>query len=188
MEILTKEELRLRFEEIAERIKDGAVFIHPTDTIYGIGCNALNKKAVDRVRKIKEQYDQPMSIWVPALSWIEEHCALSKKAVQWLEKLPGQYTLILKLKPKHPVPENIMLGEKTVGIRYPSHWFGKIVEMLGVPIITTSANKTGQPFMTSIEKLDPDVAKWVDFAIYEGPKEARASTIVDVEKEEVRER
>ena len=54
MEILTKENLRLRYDEVLEKIKDGVIFIYPTDTIYGIGCNALNKKAIEKIRTIKE--------------------------------------------------------------------------------------------------------------------------------------
>ena len=53
METLTKTELRLRYTEIAERIRNGAVFIYPTDTIYGIGCGALDKNAVEKIRRLK---------------------------------------------------------------------------------------------------------------------------------------
>ena len=52
MEILTKTELRLRYNEILQKIAAGAIFIYPTDTIYGIGCNALNEKSVTKIRKI----------------------------------------------------------------------------------------------------------------------------------------
>ena len=55
-----------------ETIERGAIFIYPTDTIYGIGCNALNSKAVIRLRKIKEQYDRPVSIIAPSKKWIME--------------------------------------------------------------------------------------------------------------------
>ena len=48
MEVLTETELRMRFDEIVDKIKNGAVFIHPTDTIYGLGCNALDEKAVEK--------------------------------------------------------------------------------------------------------------------------------------------
>ena len=67
MEVLTKAELQVRYDEIVQRIKEGAVFIHPSDTIYGLGCNALNTKAVDKVRIIKQQFHQPLSIWVPSI-------------------------------------------------------------------------------------------------------------------------
>ena len=59
MEILTKHELRLRKREIADKIKNGAVFIHPTDTIYGIGCNATDDQAIQKIRKLKERPTTP---------------------------------------------------------------------------------------------------------------------------------
>ena len=67
MEILTQTELQLRGAEIANRIKKGAVFIHPTDTIYGLSCDASNKDAVKRIREIKNRPDSPFSVWVPSI-------------------------------------------------------------------------------------------------------------------------
>ena len=54
MEVITKTELRLRYDEVSQRIKDGAVFIHPSDTIYGLSCNALNQKAVEAGLSVEE--------------------------------------------------------------------------------------------------------------------------------------
>ncbi len=186
MEILTKAELQLRFNEIADKIKEGAIFIHPTDTIYGIGCNALNEQAVQKIREIKNRPDMPLSIWVPSKKWIENNCTSTKN--KWVEALPGPYTLILKLKDKKVVANSVAPSKDTIGVRFPDHWFTKVVERLDIPLITTSANKSGEKFMTSLENLDPEIQKEVDFMIYEGEKEARPSKIVNVEKEEVKER
>ena len=76
----------------------GAVFIHPTDTIYGIGCNAEVSSAVRKVRQLKARATNPFSVIAPSLEWINENCVVTKEADEWLEKLPGPYTLILKLK------------------------------------------------------------------------------------------
>ena len=100
MEIITKTELQLRYEEVLQRIQDGAVFIKPTDTIYGLSCNALNKKAVEKIREIKDRATNPFSVVAPSLDWIRKNCFLDKKALGWLDKLPGPYTLITKLKNK----------------------------------------------------------------------------------------
>lgn len=188
MEILTTAEVKLRFEELIEKIKKGSVFIHPSDTIYGLGCNALDVKAVDKIRKLKERPDSPFSIWVPSLDWIEENCKLTKKSGEWLSKLPGAYTLIVPLKNKEAIAKNVSPNVKTIGIRYPDHWFGRFVELLGMPIVTTSVNKAGEPFMTSIENLDVDIAKGVDFLVYGGEMKSRPSKIINIEKEEVKER
>jgi len=189
MEILTRTELRVRLDEIIENIRDGAIFIYPTDTIYGIGCNALNQKSVQKIRDIKQRQTNPFSIWVPSLDWVKENFIVTSKVKRWLEKLPGPYTLILQLKKSNSLPENINpAGGDFIGVRAPDHWFSKIIEMLDFPIVTTSVNKAGEPFMTSLEDLDPDIQKEVEFIVYEGNKNGRPSKIVNVEKEDILER
>lgn len=186
MEVLTKDNLRLRYDEILEKIRGGAIFIYPTDTIYGIGCNALDKKAVEKIRTIKGRPDSPLSIWVPSIKWIEKNCD-TKKAKEWIKKLPGSYTLIIPLKNKTAIAENVTLTD-SIGVRLPDHWFRKVVEDLNFPIITTSANKAGEPFMTSLEMLDPDVEREVEFMVYEGEKIGRPSKLINVSKKEEIER
>ncbi len=180
MEILTRTELKLRFNEILEKIAKGAVFIYPTDTIYGIGCNALNKKSVEKIRQLKERPNSPLSVWVPSKDWIEDNCEVTKDLKEPLTQLPGPVTIILRLKNKKAVADNVNLGLKTIGARVPNHWFDEVVKKLDLPIVTTSANKAGQPFMTSIEDLDPDIQEGIEFMIYEGPKEGKPSKIVNL--------
>ncbi|MEK6863553.1 MAG: L-threonylcarbamoyladenylate synthase [Nanoarchaeota archaeon] len=188
METITKTELRLRYAEIAGRIRDGAVFIYPTDTIYGIGCYALDKNAVGKIRRLKERPANPFSIIAPSKEWITENCIITKEAKDLLNKLPGPYTLILKLKNKDAIAKNVNLDQETIGVRIPGHWFGDVVEELGFPIITTSANRSGQPFMTSLEDLDQTIKDGVDFIIYEGEKKGRPSKIVNLVEGKVKER
>jgi len=185
MEVLTKYELRLRKKEILKKIKDGAVFIHPTDTIYGLGCNALNKDAIQKIRKLKERSTAPFSVWVPSHNWIKQNCQPSPSLKKWLKELPGPYTLITKPKNKKDLALNINLENHTIGIRMPDHWFHKFIEELRIPIVTTSANKTGKEFMTSLENLDPEIKRNINFMIYEGEKKARPSKIINLEQEKV---
>ncbi len=187
MEILTRAELEYRKQEFIDKIKEGALFIYPTDTIYGIGCNALKQRSVQKIRELKGRQTSPLSIWVPSIDWIKRYCVISDKTEAWLQKLPGPYTLLLSLNKNHPLAKNVT-ADQTIGVRLPKHWFQAIVEECGFPLITTSANKMGEPFMTSVENLDHDLEQNVEFMIYEGEKDARPSKIVDVEKEEVRER
>jgi len=188
MEVLTRNEVGLRLPELLQKIKDGAIFIYPTDTIYGIGCNALNQKAVQKVREIKQRPETPFSIWVPSLKWIEENCLVEKNIQEWLEKLPGPYTLILKLKNKKAVAKEVNNSLNSIGVRIPDHWLGKLIEKLGFPIVTTSANRSGQNFMTSLEDLDPEIEKHVDFLIYEGEKKGHPSKIMDLTTGKIKER
>jgi len=184
MKILTKDEVNVNKEVILEVMKNGAIFIHPTDTIYGIGCNATEEEFVDEVREIKGRADAPFSVIAPSKEWIRNNCVISGKAEKWLDKLPGPYTLILKA--KDSIAKNVAPGMDTLGVRIPDHWFSKIVEELGMPVVTTSANKSGGDFMTSLENLDGEVKQRVEFIIYEDEKHGRPSTIVDLTGEKVR--
>ena len=178
METLTKSEVQLRVQELIERINEGDIFIHPTDTIYGIGCNALDEKAVKKIRKLKERKESPFSLWVPSKDWIREHCVVPKDGEKWLDKLPGPYTLIFKLKKKDAIASSVSMGAETIGVRMPSHWFHRVVELAQTPIITTSANRSGKQFMTSLEDLDREIKNGVRFCVYEGEKNGKPSNIV----------
>lgn len=180
METLTKSEVEYRREELMKRMAEGEVFIHPTDTIYGLGCNALDEKAIKSIRNLKERPETPFSVWAPSKEWIRENCELGEEGEEWLDKLPGPYTLILKLKNKKAISSLVNPGNGTVGVRIPNHWFNSVIEEMGMPIVTTSANRVGQPFMTSIENIDPEVGKGVRFVVYEGEKKGRPSQIVDL--------
>lgn len=188
MEVITPALFRLRKKEFLQKIREGAVFIHPTDTIYGLGCTALLEKAVLQIRQLKERQSSPFSIWVPSRAWVEENCLVPAETRPWLDKLPGPYTLILPLKNKNALAPSVTAGKKTIGIRLPQHWFSAYVQELGFPLITTSANKAGAPFMTKLEDLDPDVAKGVEFIISEGEKNGRPSTIINLMDKSVKER
>jgi L-threonylcarbamoyladenylate synthase len=172
----------LKTEDIKEAIVIGKLFIHPTDTIYGIGCNARSPSAIKEVRKLKKREDTPFSIMAPSKQWIIDNFEITEEAKKWLDKLPGPYTLILKKKNPNCIAKEVAPGLDTIGVRMPAHWFAKIVEKLNIPIITTSANQTGKIFMTSLEDLDPEIEKGIDFIIYEGEKKGKPSEIIDLTK------
>ena len=190
MKIFTKEDVLLRKKEFLQKIKDGAIFICPTDTIYGLSCNALLEKSVAKIRKLKERPNSPFSVLAPSLQWIEKNCYINKNTVtqKWLNKLPGPYTLILPVKNTAVVAFNVAPQQKNLGVRIPAYWFSEIVKESGIPLVTTSANKAGQPFMTSLENLDSEIVAGVDFIIYDGPKETRPSKIIDLTTGKVKER
>jgi len=184
-EVIQAEEVRNNIEELARMLRK-AVFIHPTDTIYGIGGDATKHNIVARIREIKNRPIQAMSVIAPSKEWIYNNFEINEKAEEWLKKLPGPYTLILKVKKgKKPVANNVAPGLDSVGVRIPRHWISDLVRIMGRPIITTSANIVGEEFMTSLDNLDPRIRNQVDYIIYEGEIKGRPSTIVHLEKEEV---
>ncbi len=180
MNIINRDELLQDKFSFMKMVSDGAVFIYPTDTIYGIGCNACDNAAVLKVRNAKNRHDMPFSVIAPGKDWIFRNCEISKGALKWVKKLPGPYTLILRLKNNSCIAPSVNNNSRTLGVRIPDHWISSAVSELGKPIVTTSANISGRTYMTKIEDLHGDIKKSVDFAIYEGEKVGRPSTIIDL--------
>ena len=187
MRIIAKEEFLSKSLRFIKEIKD-KIFVYPTDTIYGIGCDATNDELVKKVRQLKGS-KIPFSIITPSIKWVFENCEEDKRLEGWMKKLPGPYTLVLKLKNSRAISKEVTHGTDTIGVRIPDHWFTKVVHMLEVPIITTSANKAGENFMTSIEDLNKEIKEKVDYVIDEGPIKGRPSTLIHFKEDiEVKER
>lgn len=160
------------------KLKQGSLFIYPTDTIYGIGCDATHGDAITKIRKLKQRHDQPFSIIAPSKDWIRENCIMNEEAEQWIEKLPGPYTFVLDIKTKDILHELVNPQDSTIGVRIPDHWISEIVAELGRPIITTSPNKHGEDIMTHPDNLDVVFRGYVDFLIYEGMLHNPPSTVI----------
>jgi L-threonylcarbamoyladenylate synthase len=182
MRVINKDELKLDKKLLSE-LKN-SVFIYPTDTIYGIGCDATNSKLVQKIRKMKHNLEMPFSVIIPNKNMIFQFCETDEKTKEWMKKLPGPYTLIFNVKKKF-IAGNVNPQGNTIGIRIPNHWFYDCIKKMKVPIVTTSANISGQDFMTSLEDLDEDIKRQVDFVVYDGQIKGRPSNIVHLEKEVV---
>ena len=184
MRVLSKEEFENQKDTIrTSLIENKTVFIYPTDTVYGIGCNATNKEAVQKIRDIKQRKTNPFSVIVPSKEWIEENCIVNDNAKDWVKRLPGPYTLVLKVK-KRSLAENVAPDLDTIGVRIPDHWISNFIFEIDIPIVTTSANKSGENPMSSIDDLDTDIKSRVDFIVYEGEKKGQSSKIIDLTDEE----
>ncbi|MFP4524584.1 MAG: L-threonylcarbamoyladenylate synthase [Candidatus Woesearchaeota archaeon] len=193
MRVLNKEELEQDKPKILKSLKK-SVFIYPTDSIYGLGCDATNPDLVQQVREAKNSTLQPFSVIAPSKEWILEHCEVPPHAKDWVDQLgslveidgePKAVSLILKLKNKDAVAPNVTQGKETLSVRIPDHWFSDVVAEMGIPVITTSANPTGGDFMTNKDNLHPRVKKHAEYCIYEGEKEGNPSTLVHLHQEAV---
>ena len=190
MDVLTREEFVEREFHYLREIDLGKLFIYPTDTIYGLGCDATNARAVAQLQATKKRTQKPFSVIAPNKQWIHENCVVPPHAVEWLEKLPGPYTFVFKLKSTDCVVPSVLCGGDTLGVRLPSHWFSERLKHFEKPIVTTSVNPSGEMFMTSLEHLHDSIKNRVSFIVYEGERIGKPSTIVrlDLKDAEVIER
>jgi L-threonylcarbamoyladenylate synthase len=163
-------------------LKEGGVIIFPTDTVYGLGGNALDGEVVRRVYEIKKR---PTGLAFPLLLADPSQIAMvardvSSTAWHLVQRfLPGGLTLIL---PKSSsIPDIISGGGNTVGVRIPHHAVTlALIQGLGAPLIGTSANVSGRPSVQNCRDLDQEVKDKVDFIIDGGECSGMESTIIDV--------
>jgi tRNA threonylcarbamoyl adenosine modification protein (Sua5/YciO/YrdC/YwlC family) len=177
-----------RIDEIVAALKNGAVMLYPTDTVYAIGCDLNSKSAIDRVRKIKQMSnDKPLTFLCQSLSNISEYAIVSDPAYRLMKHLiPGTYTFILpatKLVPKLVQDPK----RKTTGIRVPKHALCQVLlENLGNPVISASAHLQDEDGDESIEPVEKAVLfdrleKLVDLIIDDGSEPGmEGSTILDM--------
>ena len=155
---------------------------YPTDTVYGIGCDIYNQKAVKRIFQIKRRPKQkPFSFMCSSLKNVSEYCFLSNNAYRIMKKLlPGPYTFILPA--LKIVPKIMITKQKTVGIRVPDHRIANdLVEGLGNPVLTTSAViEDDEPSITNAYELEERLGKMVDLIIDGGPVFPAPSSIVSL--------
>jgi len=153
------------------------VLIYPTDTVYGIGCNAENEMLIDRIFSIKgRDKKKPMSVIAPDKKWILENCIVSKDILD--KYLPGPYTLLLKKKDAGFL-KYATAGASTIGVRIPAHRISKLVEEAGVPFITTSANISGEKSPKTLSEIPDEIKKAVDIMVDGGALSGIPSAIVD---------
>ncbi|MBT4166058.1 threonylcarbamoyl-AMP synthase [archaeon] len=163
-------------KQIIQNIKQGKIFIYPTDTIYGIGCEATNIKSTNKIKQIKKRdKDKPLSIIVPSITWIKQNCIIPKE-LTISKYLPGPYTLILKK--KNPNYLNHISSTDSLGIRIPKNPFTKIIQKSKLPFITTSVNISTQPPLTNPKNLNLQIKNKVDIIIDKGTLSGKPSTLI----------
>lgn len=126
-------------QEVVEALRDGEIVIYPTDTLYALGCDALNNSAIEKICKIKSINSQKtnLSIICRDISQAAEYARIDNRAFKIIrEYLPGPFTFIL---PASNTLPKAFKGRKTVGIRIPDNAIAiAMVEQLGNPVLTTS--------------------------------------------------
>ena len=184
-------ENKLDYEELkipAKIIKEGGIVIFPTETVYGIGTNGLDKEAIKRLYEIKQRpLNKPISLLVSNIEMVNQVAKnISKLEYKIMQNFfPGSLTIILEK--KDIVPDILTANTNTVGIRMPSGEIArKLIEYAGIPIATPSANISGKPSGTNIKDIQKDFEGKVDYFIDNGEsKLGIPSTIVRVINNEV---
>ena len=179
-----------RIRHIADILRNGGVVIYPTDTVYGIGCDITNQRAVERIAKIKgvNPKKHNFSFICADLSDIAQYTRVIDKPVFKMMKkaFPGPFTFILEASSQ--VPKIMQMNKKTVGIRVPDHNVPRmLVEELGQPILTTSIHDEDDvvEYSTDPELIFEKYQNLVDVVIDGGYGQNVASTILDCTGPEV---
>lgn len=173
-------------EKIAEEIRRGKIVIFPTETVYGIGTNALDEKACTKIYEIKGRIkEKPLIVLVSNKKMLEDIVININEIERKLMEAfwPGPLTIIFHRKKDGPISKVVTGGKEDVGVRMTD---GKIanmlIEMSGVPIVAPSANLSGKSSGTKIKDMIEDLGDKVDYIMDCGDiKDETTSTLVKVE-------
>lgn len=176
----------------SDYLQRGKIIVYPTDTIYGFGCDAKNREAIEAIRKLKmREQEKPFSVIMKDITEIKKYVILNKIRENFLQRVfPGKFTVILTSKNKFPV--ELTGGGKTLGVRIPNYRLtNHIAEKFGKPYVTTSVNvSTEKPEIRGEEIIRkyqrrlprPDLVINADELIQKDG-ELMASTVIDLTKE-----
>ncbi|MBC2696490.1 MAG: threonylcarbamoyl-AMP synthase [Desulfobacteraceae bacterium] len=167
---------------VVEHLKKGGIIAYPTDTYYGIGCDIMNKKAIEKIYQLKQRNkSKPFSFICSGLKNISHYAKVSNYAYNNMKRLlPGPYTFILE--GSKLVPKIMLTKRKTAGIRVPDNAIClRLVEELGNPIITTSATMPDGSILHDPSLIHDFFQSRIDFVIDGGtPIPGQPSSIISL--------
>ncbi|MCD6226699.1 MAG: threonylcarbamoyl-AMP synthase [Candidatus Aenigmarchaeota archaeon] len=169
-------------KETVNVLKNGGICIYPTETCYGLGCDATNEKAIKKLRKIKKMNDEKkISIIVSSLEMIKKYGRVTRRVEKIVNLfMPAPLTLVIRK--KKSIPD--ILNKDEIAFRIPNNLVAlKLVKEFGKPITATSANITAKPSIYTFDKIRKVFEGKVDIILDGGdlPLEP-PSTIVDMTK------
>jgi L-threonylcarbamoyladenylate synthase len=165
-----------------EVLRDGGTFLYPTDTVWGLGCDATNYQAVDKIYRIKRRYESKSLIILlhdfDSLSiYIKKIPAIT---FDLLDSIDSPVTVIYSN--ARNLPPNIIAKDGTIGIRIVKEKFcSELIRQFGRPIVSTSANISGEPTPAIFNQVSEEIRKSVDYVVNYRQSvytQAKTSTII----------
>lgn len=168
-------------ERAAAAIRDGDLVVYPTETVYGLGADAIDEAAVKRVFAAKgRDRSDPISLAVPTIDRALDYVEASDRELAFMrEFLPGPVTVVVTK--RSVVPDVLTGGRSRVGLRVPDHDVARALLETVAPLTATSANVSGSPSATTVDRLDPSIREKAAVVLDGGETGGTASTVVDVE-------
>lgn len=167
-------------EEIAAVLRDGGIVVYPTDTVYAIGCDALNNQAIERICALKSMKSAKtnLSIICSDISEVAQYAKFDNTQFRLMKNnLPGPFTFIFQAMSKLP---KAFKGRRTVGIRIPQNKIATAIEQeLGHPILTTSVPAQDDDYRCEPELIAEALGGSVDIVVDAGRGGLVPSTVVD---------
>jgi tRNA threonylcarbamoyl adenosine modification protein (Sua5/YciO/YrdC/YwlC family) len=170
-----------KIERVVNLLRSGGVIAYPTDTIYGIGCDIMNKKAIERVYQIKKwPKSKPFSFICSDLKNISQYAKVSNWAYKTMRRLlPGPYTFILE--GSHQVPKMMLTKRKTAGIRVPDNPICMaLINSLGNPILSTSAAIPNGDLVSEPWLIEEHFGRQLDLVIDGGAVPGMPSSVISL--------
>ena len=159
--------LRREIDAAAEVLRKGGLILYPTDTVWGIGCDATNEEAVARIYALKRSQNKKSMLVL---------CASADMTVRYVDRAPGIAFEVQE------VAANLIPEEGTLGVRIPDHEFCQgLLRRFGRPIVSTSANITGEPTPKRLPEIAREIVDGVDYVVnprFEGRPTGKPSSII----------
>ena len=159
-------DINQEIQKAYEVIQKGGIILYPTDTVWGIGCDATNPEAVAKIYKLKKRAEtQSMIVLMNGEKMIYNvFKEIPEVAWQIIDLSENPTTLVLD-KPRNVAP-NLIAPDQTLGIRIVKEPFCfKLMEKMKKPLVSTSANISGQPTPKSFKEISPEIIKGVDYVV-----------------------
>lgn len=172
--------------QVCDSLKKGGVIAYPTDTTYGLGCDIFSRQGLRNIYQIKHRdARKPFSFICADLSDVARYAHVSNFAFKIMKRhLPGPYTFVLEA--TRIVPDSLVTRQKTVGIRIPDDPIAlAIVRELQHPLVTTSANLSGEEPMHDPQEINQRMGKQLDLVIDGGMRLGNPSTVISLLNDQI---